>query len=107
MCVVHASHIVGSAQTGALNQLAQSVACSVDRRLPALVYTQLPCLFKLLCVQVATMVRADWLFLLTDVPCLYTANPSVDPSAEPIHEVRDIAALQVTLKVSRLRQNAS
>ena len=43
------------------------------------------------------MVRADWLFLLTDVPCLYTANPSVDPSAEPIHEVRDIAALQVPL----------
>lgn len=41
------------------------------------------------------MVRADWLFLLTDVPCLYTANPSTDPSAEPIHEVRDIAALQV------------
>lgn len=47
------------------------------------------------CLQVATMVRADWLFLLTDVPCLYTANPSTDPSAEPIHEVRDIAALQV------------
>ena len=43
------------------------------------------------------MVRADWLFLLTDVPCLYTANPSTDPNAEPIHEVRDIAALQVSL----------
>ena len=53
------------------------------------------------------MVRADWLFLLTDVPCLYTANPSVDPSAEPIHEVRDIAALQVTLEASRLRLDAS
>ena len=49
-----------------------------------------------ICLQVATMVRADWLFLLTDVPCLYTANPSTDPSAEPIYEVRDIAALQVT-----------
>ena len=44
--------------------------------------------------QVATLVRADWLFLLTDVPCLYTANPSTDPSAQPIHEVHDIAALQ-------------
>ncbi len=44
------------------------------------------------------MVRADWLFLLTDVPCLYTANPSTDPNAEPIHEVRDIAALQVSLE---------
>lgn len=49
----------------------------------------------LLHVKVATMVRADWLFLLTDVPCLYTANPSTDPSAEPIHEVRDMASLQV------------
>ena len=47
-------------------------------------------------LQVATMIRADWLFLLTDVPCLYTANPSTDPSAEPIHEVRDIASLQVS-----------
>ena len=56
----------------------------------------------LLCAQVATMVRADWLFLLTDVPCLYTANPSVDPSAEPIHEVRDIAALQVLVPAGRL-----
>lgn len=46
--------------------------------------------------QVATLVRADWLFLLTDVPCLYTANPSTDPSAQPIHEVRDIAALQAS-----------
>ena len=47
-----------------------------------------------MCCQVATLVRADWLFLLTDVPSLFTANPSTDPSAEPIHEVHDIAALQ-------------
>ena len=38
--------------------------------------------------------RADWLFLLTDVPCLYTANPATNPGAQPIHTVHDIAALQ-------------
>lgn len=30
-----------------------------------------------LSAQVATVLRADWLFLLTDVDCLYTANPNV------------------------------
>ena len=50
---------------------------------------------SLIGLQVATLVHADWLFLLTDVPCLYTANPLKDPSAKPIHEVHDIAALQV------------
>jgi hypothetical protein len=48
--------------------------------------------------QVATLVRADWLFLLTDVPSLFTANPSTDPSAQPIHEVHDIAALQASMQ---------
>ncbi|BDA41832.1 Glutamate 5-kinase at N-terminal half [Coccomyxa sp. Obi] len=52
-----------------------------------------------LSAQVATLVRADWLFLLTDVPSLFTANPSTDPTAEPIHEVHDIAALQVDTSV--------
>ena len=28
-------------------------------------------------LQVAALVEADWLFLLTDVDCLYTANPKV------------------------------
>ena len=45
--------------------------------------------------QVATLIQADWLFLLTDVPNLYTANPSVDPSAQPIYEVPDISRLPV------------
>lgn len=39
--------------------------------------------------------QADWLFLLTDVTALYTANPNTDPSARPIHEVHDIAGLEV------------
>lgn len=48
-----------------------------------------------LSAQVATLVQADWLFLLTDVDCLYTANPHTDPNAEPIHEVHDMRELQV------------
>jgi len=48
-----------------------------------------------LSAQVATLVHADWLFLLTDVDALYTANPSVDPKAEPIRVVEDVQSLQV------------
>lgn len=43
----------------------------------------------------ATLVQADWLFLLTDVAHLYTANPNIDPTAQPIFEVFDIGDLQV------------
>jgi glutamate 5-kinase len=50
-------------------------------------------------VQVATLVQADWLFLLTDVPALYTANPNTDPTAQPIPEVHEVAELQVLLNV--------
>ncbi len=46
-----------------------------------------------LSAQVAALVQADWLFLLTDVDCLYTANPKDDPSATPIYEVEDISRL--------------
>lgn len=46
-------------------------------------------------VQVATAVRADWLFLLTDVDALYTSNPRVSPDAQPIHTVHDMGQLQV------------
>eukprot|EP01025_Chloroclados_australasicus_P041138 TRINITY_DN4341_c0_g1_i1.p1 TRINITY_DN4341_c0_g1~~TRINITY_DN4341_c0_g1_i1.p1 ORF type:complete len:410 (+),score=46.70 TRINITY_DN4341_c0_g1_i1:161-1390(+) len=48
-----------------------------------------------LSAQVATLIGADWLFLLTDVDCLYTSNPNTNPDAQPIHEVRDVADLQV------------
>lgn len=47
-------------------------------------------------LQVATLVKADWLFLLTDVDCLYTANPAINPEATPIPEVHDITKLQVS-----------
>ena len=40
------------------------------------------------------MLSADYLFLMTDVDCLYTANPRHDPTAAPIEVVADIAALE-------------
>ncbi|KAJ5815275.1 hypothetical protein N7474_007052 [Penicillium riverlandense] len=42
----------------------------------------------------AAMVKADYLFLMTDVDCLYTANPRTNPDAEPIEVVSDIASLE-------------
>ncbi|GAB4816496.1 hypothetical protein N2152v2_003542 [Parachlorella kessleri] len=53
-----------------------------------------------LSAQVATLVQADWLFLLTDVDCLYTANPNVDPNATPIYQVHDLTKLQVDTSTS-------
>jgi glutamate 5-kinase len=39
------------------------------------------------------MVQADYLFLMTDVDCLYTSNPRTNPSALPIHVVDDPSTL--------------
>lgn len=39
------------------------------------------------------MVQADYLFLMTDVDCLYDKNPRAHPDAKPIEVVSDIAAL--------------
>ncbi len=36
---------------------------------------------------VASLIEAEWLFLLTDVDCLYSANPRLDPEAKPITDV--------------------
>jgi glutamate 5-kinase len=46
---------------------------------------------------VASLVEADWLFLLTDVDKLYSADPRVVPSATPIDLVNseEFANLQV------------
>ncbi|KAJ9119690.1 hypothetical protein QFC22_003400 [Naganishia vaughanmartiniae] len=38
----------------------------------------------------ANMVNADYLFLMTDVNCLYTDNPRKNPDARPVWVVRDI-----------------
>ncbi|KAI1752842.1 glutamate 5-kinase [Xylaria castorea] len=42
----------------------------------------------------AAMVHADFLFLMTDVDCLYDKNPRTHPDAKPIEEVDDIGAIQ-------------
>ncbi|RAL15030.1 glutamate 5-kinase [Aspergillus homomorphus CBS 101889] len=42
----------------------------------------------------AAMVKADYLFLMTDVDCLYTANPRTNPDARPIEVVTDISTLE-------------
>jgi glutamate 5-kinase len=41
----------------------------------------------------AGMVQADYLFLMTDVDCLYDKNPRTNPDAKPISVVEDIAEL--------------
>lgn len=43
----------------------------------------------------AGMVNADFLFLLTDVDCLYTDNPRSNPDARPVLVVDNIAKLRV------------
>jgi glutamate 5-kinase len=47
---------------------------------------------------VAGMIGAHWLFLLTDVDCLYTSNPRTDPLAKPIHIVDDLDQLEVNVE---------
>jgi glutamate 5-kinase len=42
---------------------------------------------------VASLVEADWLFLLTDVDRLYSADPRSNPDAQPILQVNKIAEL--------------
>ncbi|MGF1487378.1 MAG: glutamate 5-kinase [Prochloraceae cyanobacterium] len=42
-----------------------------------------------LAARVASMLKADWLFLLTDVDRLYSADPRVVPEAKPIDLVND------------------
>ena len=44
---------------------------------------------------VASLVDADWLFLMTDVDRLYTANPRTNPEATPIDVVRNLDELNV------------
>ncbi|KAI8339218.1 glutamate 5-kinase [Chlamydoabsidia padenii] len=48
----------------------------------------------------AGMVKADYLFLLTDVDCLYTDNPRTNPAAQPILVCDDMEQLKKTIKVS-------
>ncbi|HEV3094557.1 MAG TPA: glutamate 5-kinase [Solirubrobacteraceae bacterium] len=47
-----------------------------------------------LAAQVAILIAADLLVLLTDIDGLYTADPRQDPDARLVHEVSDFEALQ-------------
>ena len=49
---------------------------------------------------VASLVKADWLFLLTDVDKLYSADPRIEPSATPIHLVNSEEFSQLQVEVS-------
>lgn len=40
------------------------------------------------------MVHADYLFLMTDVDCLYDRNPRTNPDAQAIEVVEDVASLE-------------
>lgn len=42
----------------------------------------------------ASMVHADYLFLLTDVDALYTSNPRKDPDAKAIDIVDSVAEIR-------------
>ncbi|KAI8626848.1 glutamate 5-kinase [Xylariaceae sp. FL1651] len=48
----------------------------------------------------AAMVHADFLFLMTDVDCLYDKNPRTHPDAQAIEEVEDIGAIQADGTIS-------
>jgi glutamate 5-kinase len=47
-----------------------------------------------LSAMVASLIEADWLFLLTDVDRLYSADPRSNPNAEPIALVQNLAELK-------------
>ncbi|KAI7872333.1 glutamate 5-kinase [Spinellus fusiger] len=48
----------------------------------------------------AGMIKADYLFLLTDVDCLYTDNPRNNPDAKPVHVCDNIHLLRETISIS-------
>jgi glutamate 5-kinase len=47
-----------------------------------------------LSAQVASLIEADWLFLLTDVDRLYSADPRSNPDAKPISLVQSLDELE-------------
>ncbi|WVF65986.1 glutamate 5-kinase [Kwoniella sp. CBS 6097] len=50
----------------------------------------------------SAIVHADYLFLLTDVECLYTDNPRTNPDAQPVRVVRDIEKVRKQVSTSTL-----
>jgi glutamate 5-kinase len=47
---------------------------------------------------VASLIEADWLFILTDVDRLYSADPRLNPDAEPIELVRSAEFKQLQVE---------
>ncbi|CAO3596028.1 unnamed protein product [Absidia cylindrospora] len=47
----------------------------------------------------AGMIKADYLFLMTDVDCLYTDNPRTNPDAQPVFLCDDVTALKDKVSV--------
>ncbi|ORX35332.1 putative glutamate 5-kinase [Kockovaella imperatae] len=50
----------------------------------------------------SAIVHADFLFLLTDVRCLYTDNPRNNPDAKPVRVVRDIQKVRQQVSTTSL-----
>lgn len=50
----------------------------------------------------AGMIKADYLFLLTDVDCLYTDNPRTNPDAKPVTVCDDMAELMKQVSVTSM-----
>ncbi|TFK22659.1 glutamate 5-kinase [Coprinopsis marcescibilis] len=48
----------------------------------------------------ASMIHADYLFLLTDVDGLYTSNPRSDPDAKQVETVESVAAIRAQVSTS-------
>lgn len=48
----------------------------------------------------AAMVSADYLFLMTDVDCLYDKNPRTNPDANPLPVISDISTLSADVSTS-------
>ncbi|KAI8375668.1 glutamate 5-kinase [Choanephora cucurbitarum] len=50
----------------------------------------------------AGMIKADYLFLLTDVDCLYTDNPRTNPDARPVTVCEDMVQLRQQVSVASM-----
>ncbi|CAO3678813.1 unnamed protein product [Rhizopus stolonifer] len=50
----------------------------------------------------AGMIKADYLFLLTDVDCLYTDNPRTNPNAKPVTVCDDMVQLKQQVSVASM-----
>ncbi|KAI8975087.1 glutamate 5-kinase [Mycotypha africana] len=50
----------------------------------------------------AGMIKADYLFLLTDVDCLYTDNPRTNPEAKPVKVCKDMVKLRAQVSVASM-----